>query len=1800
MIILLFILAKSTYLDSLLLKNLNKNYETDSSKNFDNFELIFSYRKDHLVRIEKKEIEKNLDKKIEEITRQELNKKIEEKAAFRGTGLIPDITIPIPVELPFGLTDETKVKIGGFQNLSMGLQRDEFSSESRRTSQGASSPGIKLEQQLKVNAEGIIGGKIHLLLDHDSQRETQDLQTIKIRYEGDEDEVIKYLEGGNQIGGRGATGGLFGLAGKFQFGSFDFEATASREMGNKKEIVLSKGGVVEDTVKIEDKDYEKNKFFLIPLSPGDQIIIDSIFVFYNDNIESNDTLIRNPFKGKTFLYENPDSFSNKIYTFQILKRDSAYSNIFFSNIIEIKIPTSTDFILAVAYKTKNSGWIGKLNKSNPLDTSNKFLLLREYGLNNYKDPTWKFMLKNIYYVGQIDSASLKIVRYDSPYNIEQENGKTFLHILGLDKNSDGVLDRYINYGGVTNFIPYVNGYLFIPKPEPFAYDSLSVKDTIIYRTFSETEISQRDHIYKIITVTRRRPTTINLGMTGIVKNSEEIYFGSERWESGKDYIIDYDSGIMQILNKDYLNDLSRELKIKFNERALFQTKKRTFMNLKGNYNISENSTLTFGVDYRGESTAEQKIRFGEEPKRVFLFNSNLNLEKELPFNFFSFLPWLKELREPKLKILSRFNQSFPDPNTRNYAYLDDMESATLEIFADLNHFNWIYGSLPSYLKDSTNGYIRTFEDYFENNLIWFETNKFLYKDIYPYIPGQQGNRTLSVLEVILKPGNKGDVGFASLNQLISKDGIDITSYGYLEVIVKGKSGIIGIDIGSEIAEDACFRDSKGNLLGIGILNSEDGANGGWKDSKLQAREDVGLDMVPDGAPGDAGNDNYEYGDINKINRTEGNGKLDTEDIDGDGFNPDRDDCFTYIIDLTRDYYQIYNGFKFYKIPLDKFAKKYGNPEIIRIKKIRIFFTGFSKTDTVYIAKISITGNKYISQGVFNNGKPVSDPDKKLTVLTYSNQEDANVYKPPPDAVIEKTQEGESEERTLVLRFENFGQGDYGTASKKLFSPQDYWQYKKISFYLKSYPDTLRNKPHFFIKFVTVDTNNYYEYKVENVPSFWERYEIDIEKFTNLKLKRGKENINKLFSDPAFPGYYVKGHPNFKRIDRFIIGVKNESDKVISGEIWFNELLLSSPDRKGAYSLENTAIMDMGEIGNMNLNYARSSPGFSGMNLQRETFSNEDIGGSIKLNLDKLFNINFLNLPVNYSIKNSKKLPIFKTGSDVRLNENLAEREKNTSFNNGFNFSLSRKITSQETSKNILERIMKYTVNPMNYNLSYQYNNNLSPANLNYNRNFQQSLSYKLNLPFTGLSFLNQKIKPFPQNINMVITHSKVKNKGLSFDPRDSLWVQTNIYKREGGNLDYSFSGISPLNSINIDFGGKIDYDIGLKKLTNKFYGKDIKRSSFYYFKYNPTLPLNLKKFIGNLSFSYNPTFNDEHDPINQKDSINPLRTVNNTSNYTIQGNVNTFEIIYFIVSLGNKEALKDINKLRSIFQPVNVNYSRNLNSRYYELRKSPSFLYEIGKTMNPRVDYVENINNNINDSRNLNLNTGTRIQDISVNLSYGLRNNLSYLPYQRTKTITKGQNFPNITVQIDMLNKRIKFLDPMLSSLSFKTSYNLDVSKDEGTNVTNERKSKNYTPLFSIQGRTRNGVGFTLNYNKNEIINLSNSAGFITESKTFSKGININLDFSISRSISQKLFGFLKVKSEVNANISFTNQNNRTQIRGIEQQNNTSTNLNGALNFRFTDDITGSFGILYNSNKDNIQGITNKRYEINFGVRINF
>ncbi len=1801
----IFFIHTQNYLDSLLLNAIEKNYVSESLKTIDSIEVKFIYRKDNLIRIEGKTLKdkEKVEEKIIESIKKELSSESVQKVAKRGTGLIPDITIPIPVELPFGLKEETKVKINGFQDLSMGLRRRSYSNEAKTTPQGSSSPEIQLNQRLRVNTEGIIGGKIHIRLDHDSERESQDLNTIKIRYEGDEDEIIKSIEGGNKIG-KGGGGGLFGISAQFQLGPLNLNTKIAREVGNRKEIEFEKGGVEIDTLEIEDKDYVKDRFFILPLLPGEEIISDSVYIFYDDNEPTN---ILKPVEARTFLEDNPDSLSDKTYIFELLTKGIDWDFAFCGNVIQIKKEDITqNFRLAVYYKTTQRK-IGYYNPNNQNDTA-KLMLIRDVDLNDAEDPTWKYMLKNIYYIGELrgDSGSIIIYRDESSVPVYVENGKTFLQILGLDNNGDGVIDEQIEYQGVPNFIPYQHGYLFFPDPEPFASPKLSKKDTIIYKYRSGTEVEQRNVKYKIRVITQRRPEVINLGFTRIVEGSEEVYFGSEKWERGKDYIIDYETGTLTILNDEYKTDFSRKLKIKFNESALFQTKKRTTVTLNGNYDVGQNSKLNFGIKYRGESTTEQKPRFGEEPKRVLLINSNFNFQKEFSFNPLSFLPWLREIKSPLLKASFKFNQAFPDPNTRGSAYLDDMEATKLEIPISLSYTNWIYGSLPSYLKDDSLISPVRVEDDYVNKLIWVETNKFTNADIYPYVPGAQAKKTANVMKIIIRPGTKGDVAFASLTQLLSRDGFDLSSYDYIELIIKADKGIMGIDIGTEINEDALMRDAQGNLIGLGILNTEDGANGGPRDGQYEAIEDVGLDMAPDGSKNDAGNDNFDAGNIEKVNGTEGNGRLDTEDLNRNGFLDKEDHCFTYVINLEEENYdQINNGFKFYKIPLDKVTKIYGKPDIRLIKKIRIFFTGFDKTDTIYIARLSITGNRYVAKGIFNKGKPADSTSKQFTITTYSNQEDAKIYSPPPGVHIVTTSEGEEEERTLVLKFKNFEPNDVGIAIRQIPNYQDFWEYKKLKFYLKAVvPDTIKSLPTFFIRFASVDTSNYYEYRVKNVPKEWKEFEIDIEKFTQLKNKRGNKSTDTLYSDPSFPNYYVKGNPNFKKINKYIIGVKNESNEKMSGEVWFNELIITTPDRMGAYSFESSINYNLGEIGGLSFSYSRNSAGFAGENLKRQLNSQENLGGNISLNLNKLLNINFLNLSFGYSASKSKTLPIFLPSSDIKLTKEQSEREKSESFANSFSFSISRNLANKKTEEGLKDKIFKYTIDALQYSTSLQYSRTNTPLNKNYTRNFQQSLSYGITIPFKGIKILGQSINPLPQNIRAGVSYSKIKRKTLDFVLPDSVWAQTISVKREGGGLNYNIFRISPLNALKIDFGGKVDYDIGLKKLTGRFYGMDIRRGTNYSLRYNPTLPSFLRNFVSPLNFSYNATFNDEHDPMNQKDSLNPLRRINNYSSYSIQTGVNTFNIlaplIKLIMKLGNPKAMKDIDKLRYLFRNISITYTRNLSSRYYNLTKPPSFYYEIGRTMNPQIQYEENINNSIQDSRNIGANTGTKIFDIGVNVSGNYQQSFTFYPAQKIKTEDYTKNFPNISIQVGMLNKKIKILDRYLSNLSLKSSYNSTNKQNISSYNKTETKTTNFTPLFSIQGRTRNGVGFSISHTKTQSLRLKYSGSTVTEEKTLMKGIQASLDFSISKSLSKKLFGFMKIRSQVNASITFSHQNNKTIARGIERNNTAMTSLNGTLSFRFTEDITGSATMSYNNKKDNLRGTSNKDFGINFGVRINF
>ena len=122
-----------------------------------------------------------------------------------GTNVLPDkwdLSIDLPVKFPDALAGI--IGQGARLNLT-GQERITFSGTSRVVDGGhvgesgspSAFPDLDMKQQLRVNLDGTIGEKIHVLVNHDSEVDTDLENKIKLRYDGDEDEVIQKIEMGN-------------------------------------------------------------------------------------------------------------------------------------------------------------------------------------------------------------------------------------------------------------------------------------------------------------------------------------------------------------------------------------------------------------------------------------------------------------------------------------------------------------------------------------------------------------------------------------------------------------------------------------------------------------------------------------------------------------------------------------------------------------------------------------------------------------------------------------------------------------------------------------------------------------------------------------------------------------------------------------------------------------------------------------------------------------------------------------------------------------------------------------------------------------------------------------------------------------------------------------------------------------------------------------------------------------------------------------------------------------------------------------------------------------------------------------------------------------------------------------------------------------------------------------------------------------------------------------------------------------------------------------------------------------------
>ncbi len=958
--------------------------------------------------------------------------------ARTGEGLIPDISVPLP-GLDKVLGAGAQVKINGNQKISIGGEQTVYpnSKSTSELERARSNFDLKIKQEQRINLEGVIGDRVHVLIDHDSQADIDKKSKVRLKYEGKEDEIIETLEAGDtefSIQGSSLVGGLttvhkglFGVKAVARLGGLELSAIASKDEGQSQSESYT-GQSQKDSFDLKDYEFIKHRFFNLPLAQGDSIM--DYLVYINDQTQTSQAINawlldmswrdfgQNPNRVDTLygaltqimLKENvtdyvlDDRRNGILYTRHSLDEGSImavalkiYNPAYGGNGVRF-YPDSTAFYPRV-YTNPNLAVI-KRNNPQPPDSVNGY--------------SWLYESRRFYDLRkpQIIQSSLKVKVYkETGDNTLMERdplrgGKTFLTLLGLDANENGDIDpEFLRLGD--------EGYFYSPYSEPFADSSLlSEPNPIIYR---RVNLEPSDSKYRVVITYLTATAIFNLRAPGrIIDGSVKVYVNGQQLSEG-DYQMDYDTGYITFTPSasDRINRPDAQLKIDYQYYPVFALGSKTLAGVRGVYKFGESSQLGATWMYRSERTPEDKPRLGEEPRRIIVagMDGNFQARPELLSRMVDALPLVETEAPSSIKFTGEVAANFPNPNTKGQVYVDDMDGAKVSDEFSLSRLSWAHSSVPG---DPFYG--KTAEQ-LARKCYWYNPrNRVTMGELNPNLTDEtERSQQVTTLKMHVDPDTAAGPAtgsWAGVTTVLSKTGLDFTERRLLNVWVRSVrtgqpaygQGRLHIDIGKSIHEDQARRNVAGFLVGPNDTVDGEPLSAAEEQVTTDAN-DIGIDSIRgvDSNPpvaGDDGNDDFNRDDSTRMNGTEGNGYYDTEDLlltgkqMGSRYGTPQNNYHTFSFDISGT-----SGWQKLSVALDS-ARQVGSisrGDWSNMVYARIWVDGLSEPGDVELAMVEVTGNRWLSQGVASpdsEANPVSSTER-FDVSVKNNRDDADYSSNPP-------------------------------------------------------------------------------------------------------------------------------------------------------------------------------------------------------------------------------------------------------------------------------------------------------------------------------------------------------------------------------------------------------------------------------------------------------------------------------------------------------------------------------------------------------------------------------------------------------------------------------------------------------------------------------------------------------------------------------------------------------------------------------------------------------------------------------------
>ncbi|HEU4698309.1 MAG TPA: hypothetical protein VFS40_03965 [Gemmatimonadales bacterium] len=613
---------------------------------------------------------------------------------------------------------------------------------------GFSAP--RLDNTFNLRTGGIIGRRVHVNVDYDSQREAGANQNVQVYYEGLEDEIIRRIEVGTVSfrppASRFLTAAIpannFGVNATFEVGPVQVQTLAATQKGSvvaERTYTVGQTATTPQDRQVRDLDFETGRFFWVvdpravrgfpavdilnlgqaPVDPTLQPV--DVRVYRHRAIPSGSSVDPN-LGGISAVAVNGEGqqFDQQSGLWVLLQPNVDYyldpSGLWLALTTKLDL---NDF-LAVSYTVRAGAGLDSVGTfpsqsggTSPNGVPRDTLLLVSDAQNGPTFGPFLHEMRQVYRVagGDLDPASLQVNLQLNRSERPSSGAATYLALLGIAIPTDPTAFDRDNRLFPRTRDPGAGqvlreSYLVFPHLQPFA-DAQRVPNALernepLYQTPTSLLQSTQGPPAKYAFRFRYNSTgagdrgSLNLNALQIREGTEKLTANGRTLEKGVDYSIDYATGQVSFLNPDGLFGTGTgTVTASFEENGIFAVAPTSIFGLATRYSLGETGAVNLITMYQREQTVYNRPQLGFEAKANLVtgLNTELHFKPSIVNRLLSPLLNAPAAAPSRLDIHAEAAMTRPDPNRTGAAYLEEFESDA-GVPINLRETLWGWGSMP--------------------------------------------------------------------------------------------------------------------------------------------------------------------------------------------------------------------------------------------------------------------------------------------------------------------------------------------------------------------------------------------------------------------------------------------------------------------------------------------------------------------------------------------------------------------------------------------------------------------------------------------------------------------------------------------------------------------------------------------------------------------------------------------------------------------------------------------------------------------------------------------------------------------------------------------------------------------------------------------------------------------------------------------------------------------------------------------------------------------------------------------------